>query len=46
MIKISAPRKLPRRDDHQEAQTATRSKLALRSRLLRSPTICSATWPW
>ena len=46
MIKISAPRKLPRRKDHLGPQTATRSRLAFRSRLLRSPTIWSATWPW
>ena len=45
MIEISASRQLSRRDDHREAQTATRSRLALRSRLLRRPTIWSATWP-
>ena len=46
MIEISAPRQLPRRKDHLGPQTTTRSKLALRSRLLRRPTIWSTTWPW
>src|SRR6185503_14662162 len=52
VVQLGAPGKLAGRDNQRHnrpegfrGQAATRSRLALKSRLLRAPTICSATWP-
>src|ERR1041385_271727 len=52
LVKFRALGELPRRQDERHklasdraCQVMTRSRLVLRSRLLRRPTIWSATWP-